>query len=72
MDKVMHAWSDMCQTGDKPPSAEFEAIYPHLTTVHGNRFRFRSGNPQNVRESLLKLFRPVLGNGSIRVQILEH
>jgi ammonium transporter, Amt family len=72
MDKVMHAWSEMCQTRSTPPSAEFEAVYPHLTTVQGNRFRFRSGDPNAVRENLLKLFRPVLGPGSLRVQILEY
>ena len=72
MDKVMHAWSEMCQTGSTPPSPEFQNVYPHLTTVQGNRFRFRSGDPNTVRENLLKLFRPVLGSGSLRVQILEY
>lgn len=72
MDKILRAWSDMCQARDEKPREEFKAIYPHLTTVQGNRFRFRSGNPQAVRENLLKLFRPVMGNSSVRVQILEH
>ncbi|HEV8059309.1 MAG TPA: ammonium transporter, partial [Gemmataceae bacterium] len=72
MDKVMHAWSEMCQKGAAPPKPEFQEVYPHLTTVQGNRFRFRSGDPNTVRENLLKLFRPVLGSGSLRVQILEY
>jgi ammonium transporter len=72
MEKIMHAWSQMCQTGAAPPSPEFQAVYPHLTTVQGNRFRFRSGDPNTVRENLLKIFRPVLGSGSLRVQILEY
>ncbi len=72
MDKVMHAWSEMCQKGASPPKPEFQEVYPHLTTVQGNRFRFRSGDPNTVRENLLKLFRPVLGSGSLRVQILEY
>lgn len=72
MDKIMQAWSKMCQVGATPPSPEFEAVYPHLTTVQGNRFRFRTGDPNTIRENLLKLFRPVLGSGSLRVQILEY
>ncbi len=72
MEKVMHAWSEMCQASAAPPSPEFQAVYPHLTTVQGNRFRFRSGDPNTVRENLIKLFRPILGSGSLRVQILEY
>jgi ammonium transporter len=72
MDKVLQAWSKMCQTSETPASPEFNAIYPHLTTVQGNRFRFRSGEPTTIRENLIKLFRPVLGSGSLRVQILEY
>ena len=73
MEKVMHAWSEMCQASAAPPSPEFQAVYPHLTTVQGNRFRFCSGDPNYaVRENLIKLFRPILGTGSLRVQILEY
>src|SRR5262249_18309809 len=43
---LLHVWSDLCQVGAGPPSAEFRAVYPFLTTVQGNRFRFRGGDPE--------------------------
>jgi hypothetical protein len=61
---LIHAWSDLCQTGAKPPSPEFRAVYPFLTTVQGNRFRFRGGNPNEMRDSLQRLFRNYLGGGA--------
>ena len=53
---LMHTWSDLCQVGAAPPSDEFRAVYPYLTTVQGNRFRFRGGNPDSISTSLRKLF----------------
>jgi Amt family ammonium transporter len=53
---LIHAWSDMCQVSAQPPSSEFRAVYPYVTTVQGNRFRFRGGDPQNMRENLERLF----------------
>ncbi len=49
-------WSDHCQVGDKPPMAEFKAVYPYMTTVRDNRFHFRGGEPEQVRTSLERLF----------------
>ncbi|MSR30986.1 MAG: ammonium transporter [Gemmataceae bacterium] len=53
---LLKAWSEMCQAGSMPPSAEFKAVYPHLTTISGNKFRFAGGDPNTVKESLSKLF----------------
>jgi Amt family ammonium transporter len=54
--ELIHAWSEMCQAGPKPPSPEFLAIYPYVTTVTGNRFRFRGGDPRTMRENIERLF----------------
>jgi ammonium transporter len=61
---LIHAWSDLCQIGAKPPTEEFKAVYPYLTTVQGNRFRFRGGDPTAMRDSLQRLFRNYLGGGA--------
>jgi ammonium transporter, Amt family len=53
--ELIHAWSELCQAGTQPP-AEFRAVYPYLTTVQGNRFRFRGGDPAELRSSLERLF----------------
>jgi Amt family ammonium transporter len=54
--ELIRAWSDMCQAGPQPPTAEFRTVYPYITTVQGNRFRFRGGDPRTMRESLERLF----------------
>jgi ammonium transporter len=53
---LIHLWSGLCQPGNKPPAEEFKAVYPYVTTVQGNRFRFRGGNPQTMADNLQKLF----------------
>ena len=55
----MHAWSELCLP-TPAPSPEFKAIYPHVTTVQGNRFRFRGGDPERMKENLQKLFEKAL------------
>jgi ammonium transporter, Amt family len=67
-DKLIHVWSDLCQAGAKPPEPEFLTVYPYLTTVQGNRFRFRGGDPVVMRDSLQKLFQKHLG-GALRTQL---
>ncbi len=67
-DTLIEAWSGLCQAGAEPPSAEFLAIYPHVTTVQGNRFRFRGGDPQRMRENLARLFEKAVG-GTVRAYV---
>jgi Amt family ammonium transporter len=55
--EVIHAWSELCQVGTAPPSPEFRAVYPYLTTVQNNRFRFRGGDPSVIRDNLERLLR---------------
>jgi ammonium transporter len=60
--ELLQAWSALCQAGAEPPSPEFRAVYPHVTTVQGNRFRFRGGDRNEVRVSMEKLFRGRFGD----------
>jgi ammonium transporter len=52
--ELRNTWSELCQTGTAPP-AEFRAVYPYMTTVQGNRFRFRGGDPKLLSENLRQL-----------------
>jgi ammonium transporter, Amt family len=67
-DKMMQAWSEMCQAGSKPPP-EFRAVYPFVTTIRDGRFRFRGGDPTAMRENLERLFRNRLGGADVRAVI---
>ena len=66
---LIRAWSGLCQVSAAPPSPEFRAVYPYLTTVQGNRFRFRNGDPGSVRENLAKLFQTTLKNDAIATRL---
>jgi hypothetical protein len=65
----MHVWSDLCRPGSMPPEPEFKAVYPNVTTVQGNRFRFRGGDPQVMRDNLQQLFRKRMGAVPLRAHI---
>jgi Amt family ammonium transporter len=58
---LMHAWSSLCQTGNGPPPPDFRAIYPYVTTVKGNRLRFRGGDRNEMRAHVQRLFQDKLG-----------
>ncbi len=64
-DALIKSWSDLCQVGPTPPTAEFRAVYPYVTTVQGNRFRFRGGDPSTMRANLERLFQSRLQNAPI-------
>ncbi|MFO0808163.1 MAG: ammonium transporter [Gemmataceae bacterium] len=65
---LIHAWSDMCQTS-KQPTDDFRAVYPFVTTVSGNRFRFRGGDPILMREKLERLFQDNLDGTQVKTYI---
>ena len=65
---LIKAWSDLCQPGDGPPSSAFAAVYPYVTTVSGNKFRFRGGDPVALRTELQRLFTTVL-DAPIKTQV---
>jgi ammonium transporter, Amt family len=52
--ELIHTWSDLCQPGTRP--AEFKAVYPYVTTVQGNRFTFRGGDQEAMRDNIQRLF----------------
>ncbi len=59
--KDLHkAWEELCKPTEEGPSKEFAAIYPYLTTVKGNLFRFRGGDPVTIKETLKSLFESAL------------
>lgn len=68
-DDLIHAWSNLCQAGSAPPTPEFKTVYPYLTTVQGNRFRFRGGTPTVMRENLQKLFEDCLEGRALRTHV---
>ncbi len=67
--ELIKIWSTLCQTGSAPPSAEFLAVYPFLTTVTGNRFRFRGGDSVAIKENLTKLFQSYQKNNLIQAKM---
>lgn len=68
---LIHAWSELCQPSDNPPSAEFKSIYPYVTTVQGNRFRLRGGDPKTLSVNIQKLFSEKLNQPNLKVRIEE-
>jgi ammonium transporter len=50
---LMHVWSDLCRP--EAATSELRTIYPFVTTVQGNCFRFRGGEAGKIRENLEKL-----------------
>jgi ammonium transporter len=62
-ESVARAWSAIC-ANNAPITPAFKAIYPNFTTVQGNRFRFRGGDPNAMREQLTTLLKSHLQNGS--------
>jgi Amt family ammonium transporter len=66
---LIHAWSELCQAGPKPPTPEFRAVYPFVTTVQGNRFRFRGGDPRLLSKNLQMLFQDEFKGQPIRAHV---
>jgi ammonium transporter, Amt family len=65
--ELMHAWSGMCQPNGAH-SADFQKIYSHVTTVQGNRFQFRGGDQNEMRDTVQRLFQGAL-KSSIRAKV---
>jgi ammonium transporter len=67
--ELMHTWSDLCQAGPQPAPAELRAVYPFLTTVQGNRFHFRGGDPAAMSAYLTRLFEGRLHGQKIQARV---
>lgn len=63
------AWSDLCQPGEKPPSADFRAVYLNMTTLEGNAFTFREGDTEAMCRALERLLQPHVRGGKISVSL---
>jgi ammonium transporter len=60
---VTTAWKAICaNNGTSSPA--FKAIYPNFTTVQGNRFRFRGGDSNAMRDQLTALLKSQMQNGA--------
>jgi ammonium transporter len=66
--QLVKVWSDLCKPADAPPSPSFAAVYPYFTTVSGNKFRFRGGDPVALRGELQKLLSAALG-GQVKTTV---
>jgi ammonium transporter len=67
--ELMHTWSDLCQAGPQPSPMELHAIYPFVTTVKGNRFHFRGGDPAAMSASLTRLIESRLRGQKIQARV---
>jgi ammonium transporter len=66
--ELMQVWSQLCGAAGTPP-ADFRTLYTHVTTVRGNRFHFRGGDPQTMRATLQRLFEDRLGGSALRTHV---
>jgi hypothetical protein len=67
--RLVAAWSKLCQAGTDPPSREFTAVYPYLTTISGNKFRFRGGDPVLLKDQLKKLLEDALDGTPVKTHV---
>ena len=67
---LLTAWSQLCQPKEGPIDPDFKAVYPYVTTVQGNRFRLRGGDPKGLSNSIQKLFTKKLGK-PVKVRVEE-
>ena len=67
---LMKAWSELCVPSEDPIDPDFKAVYPYVTTVQGNRFRLRGGDPSTLSTHVQKLFQKKLGK-PLKVRVEE-
>jgi Amt family ammonium transporter len=66
---VKAIWNELCQPSDRPSDPDFVAVYPLMTLIKGNRFRFRGGEPDDVRSRMERLVIKRLPEKAIRARI---
>jgi Amt family ammonium transporter len=67
--ELLHAWSEMCQPGKAPDPKLFKEVYANMTTVQGNRFVFRGGDPERMKEGLQTLLQGKV-KGKLNVHVM--
>jgi hypothetical protein len=65
-------WRRLCQDTGATPSPQFREVYANMSTLRGNKFRFRSGDPQKVRAALEQLFKPIAPTATATVEQVEE
>ncbi len=68
-DLLASTWSDFSRDPDEATPPEVKAIYRYMTTLQGNRFTFRGGDAETLRETMERLLRSRLPGKTIRVLI---
>ncbi len=66
-DDIATLWTGLCQPGDRPPSADFVAVYPHVTTFTGNKFQCRGADAPATAARLESLFKKLLPGRAVKV-----
>ncbi len=61
------AWTVLCQPPEGPADPDFLAVYPFVTTMNGNKFRFRGGDAAKVAARLEALFKKKLPGKPVKV-----
>src|SRR5262249_37368473 len=64
---MMSRWRELCGVTPAPPPNEFKQVYSQVTTIRGNKFRFRGGDREQMRQGLQSIFRPVAPTVAARV-----
>ena len=69
-DDVTTVWETLCQPNGGKPSQDFRTVYSEMTTVSGNRFRFRGGDADQAKASLERLLKqyPQMKPANFRVE----
>ena len=67
-EKIRAVWSDLCKP-QKELSVDFLAVYPFMTTLQGNRFRFRGGKPEHLLQHLTAIFQTKLPGEKIKARM---
>lgn len=67
--RLTTAWSNLCSAGDTPPPPAFQEVFPFMTTVRGNRFHFRGGDPRKLSGNLQDLLRERTGVSTITARV---
>jgi ammonia channel protein AmtB len=54
--ELIKIWSELCVPSDQPIDPDFKELYPFVTTVQGNRFQLRGGDPAKLSAHIESLF----------------
>jgi Amt family ammonium transporter len=68
-DALKMIWSDLCQPNGQGASVDFRMIYPAMTTVQGNCFTFRDGEPERMSAALERLFQSHIKGATVSARL---